>query len=398
MNVCMLMYRVMPQDHRRFVVANSIAKKNDAVDIYCIKDNNQNSNEICDGQRYHRLPIKYNKSDCFIIQIIKYILYTILSFFYLMKDSLLYKKYDVIHVHNPPDFIILAAIPIKLLFKTKIILDLHDMLPESVSSNLNLAENHLLIKFAKFIERFAVYFSDSIICTNKYDKEIVLSRNNIYPDKIFIVMNSPDLNLFLVKNANKSQFELEYKYVILFEGTIWKRRGIQTVIDALELLKDKIPIYFLIIGDGPDKEYLDNIVKERNISDYVKLTGWVGLELLSQYISISDVCIIPFLKTKVNERGVPNKLFEYILHEKPVITSNLKGIASTFNKDQVIFFEPGDAEDLANKVLWCYNNPEKIREIVMNANNRYFAEYTWNKMENALYQSYDYAHQSRRIN
>ena len=388
LKICMIMYRLMPQTYRRVVVANSIAKKYGNVDVLCIRGDEQEKFESQNKIHFHRLPVHYNKSDSIVKLLLKYNLF---SFFCFIKLAFLSKerKYDIIHIHNPPDFLIFSAIPYKLLFGTKIVLDLHDMLPEAFCSNLNVDEGHIFIKIAKLFERIAIRFSDSIICTNTYDKEIVLSRNRVKAEKIFVVMNTPDLDLFKIIDENKEKFGIEGQFVILFEGSIWKRRGIQTVIDAVNIVKNDIPIKFLVIGDGPDLDYLKEYSLKENATNSVHFTGWVDLETLSRYISVSDLCIIPFLQTKVNERGVPNKLFEYIVHEKPVLSSKLKGISLTFNEDEVIFFEPGNAEDLANKLHWCYENRDELTNITQKAKNRYFAEYTWEKMENELYRSYD---------
>jgi len=132
-----------------------------------------------------------------------------------------------------------------------------------------------------------------------------------------------------------------------------------------------------------------DIVERKNLSDYILFRGWVDFKTLSENISISDLCIIPFLDTDVNRRGVPNKLFEYIIHEKPVISSNLRGIASTFGDHEITFFEPGNANDLAEKILWCYNNPKQLETKTAAAKQRYYAEYTWEKMEQELYRCYD---------
>jgi len=191
------------------------------------------------------------------------------------------------------------------------------------------------------------------------------------------------------EKSKKEQFGLEGRFVLLFEGTIWKRRGIQTIIESLNILRDKVPLTFLVVGDGPDLGYLKDLTSELGHSDYVKFTGWVDQKLLSEYISIADVCIIPFFRTKVNERGVPNKLFEYIVHDKPVLSSNLKGIASTFSDQEITFFEPGNANALANKILWCYHNPEQLEVKTIAANQRYYTEYTWERMEQQLYRCYE---------
>ena len=388
MKICMLMYKVIPQTFRRVVIANSIYKKYKNVDVLCIKQKGQNKSININGVTYYRIPISYNKKDNKTVQISKitsFIILSFIKFFKLNKEN----NYQIIHVHNPPDFIILSAIPFKTFFNTKIILDLHDMLPEAVSSNFGIGENHVVVRMARLIERFAIKCSDAIICTNIYDKEIVLSRNTIDPEKIFVVMNTPDLKLFKVEHVKKEYFGLENRFIVLFEGTIWKRRGIQTVIEAVEKLKDTIPIYLVILGDGPDLDYLKNIVDNKNLNDFIKFTGWVDLKTLSEYISVSNVCTIPFTKTKVNERGVPNKLFEYIVHEKPVIASRLTGMSLTFSDDEILFFEPENANDLAEKILWIYDNPKQIKEMINNAKQRYEKEYTWDKMENELYKCYE---------
>lgn len=393
MKVCMLMYRSAPRFIRRVIVANAIYRKYHNVDVIAIKEEGQGYCENIDGVNYYRLPILLNFQDRKIIRGIKLGLFTLFSFLWLIPHFAK-NRYDVIHVHNPPDFLIFSALPYKLIFGTKVVLDLHDMLPEAVMSNLNVSEDNLLTKISVIIEKVAVRFSDSIICTNNFDKEIILSRNTIDPNIISVVMNTPDLDLMGISHEETEPNQSLNKFRVLFEGTIWNRRGIKTVIDAIESVKDSIPIEFYVIGDGPDLNDIQEYVASKNLDQFVHFTGWVNYCDLSSYISASNVCIIPFLRTKVNERGVPNKLFEYIVHEKPVLSSRLKGISLTFNEDEVIFFEPGDAEDLANKLRWCYENHDELINITQKAKDRYFAEYTWERMENELYRCYDTITQS----
>lgn len=387
-SICMLMYRSLPQTFRRLVVANSVRQKYLNVDVLCIKEGEQPRYETVNGVHCIRVPICLNTTDSGILQLIKFNLFAFYAFSNLLRINMK-KRYSIIHVHNPPDFIIFSALPFKFLYKSKIILDLHDMLPEIVASEFELDENHILIKFTKLIEKIAIYFSDAVICTNNYDKEIILSRNNVKPEKIFVMYNSPDEAILTIEQSKKENYGLEGKYIVTFEGWLLERRGVHTVIEAIEKIKDQIPVVFIILGDGPYLDTLMDIVGRKNLKNNVLFRGWVDFKTLSENISISDVCIIPFLDTDVNRRGVPNKLFEYIVHEKPVLASNLKGIASTFNNQEITFFEPGNANDLADHILWCYNNPELLKTKVAAAKKRYFAEYTWEKMKEELYRCYE---------
>ena len=388
-NVCMIAYREIPMRANRFKIAQALSEDMYNVDFVCPKMQNQRYIERINIINVFRIKFRRQEEEIYLkIGLMNYLLFIMRAFLKVLELSK-NKKYSFFHIHTPPDFLILIAIPFKLINSSKIILDLHDMLPEAVANKFNVNTNHTLVKLAVILEKLAIYFSDAVICTNELDKKIILSRNNIAPKKIFIVMNSPDLNIFEVKHSRKKDFGLDNKFIILYEGTIWKRRGILTVIEAVEELKKKIPIQFVILGDGPDLDYFKKVVNDKRLDTFVKFKGWIDLKTLSEYISISDVCLIPFLKTKVNERGVPNKLFEYIVHEKPVIASRLTGMSLTFSDNEVLFFEPGNASDLAEKILWVYNNPKEIEKMVNNAKQRYVEEYTWDKMEKELYKCYE---------
>jgi glycosyltransferase involved in cell wall biosynthesis len=386
-NVCMIAYRPLPKFMNRIKIARSVYDSGFSVDFICPKESGESSYDLIDGINVHRTEDNFGEWNSYLQLLGKYLIFCIRSFLLILKLNK-DKKYSYFHIHTPPDFLIIAALPFKLFYKSKIVLDLHDMLPESVGSNLKGTTGKIVLELAKLIEKVSICFSDAVICTNPYDKEIVLSRNKLNPDKIFVVMNVPNLNQIGLTSAEKSDFNLEEQFIVLFQGTVWERRGIQTVVEAVESLQDKMPILFLIVGDGPYQDKLRNIVEEKGISSHVKFTGWVDQTNLSRYISVSDVCVIPFLRTKVNERGVPNKLFEYTVHGKPVCASNLKGMNFTFSKEEVAFFEPGDAKDLATKIEWCYNNPGLSSEMVSRAKKRYLLEYTWDRMESELHRCY----------
>lgn len=387
-NVCMFAYRPIPKFMNRLKVAQSVNLNGYNVDFICPKDYNETDNETLSNVNIYRTKDQLGSWKGYSDRLLKYLSFTYNTCLKI-KELNKSKHYYYYHIHTPPDFLIISVIPYKLIYGSKIILDLHDMLPETVESNLKGLKKSIFLLLAIFIEKISVYLSDAIICTNLYDKEIVISRNNINPDKIYVVMNVPNPNQTGLIYAEKKDFNLEDKFVVLFEGTVWERRGIQTVVEAVELLQNQLPALFVIVGDGPYLNQLKEIVEKKDISTHVKFTGWVNQNDLSRYISISDIGVIPFLRTKVNERGVPNKLFEYIIHDKPVCASNLKGMNSTFSKEEIMFFEPGNAKDLAAKIEWCYNNPDLVSEMKTKAKKRYLQEYTWDQMEKELRRCYN---------
>lgn len=387
-NICMVAFRPLPKFFNRLKIANALSARGYNINFICPIDGDQNEIEIIDGINILRVNSPFAKRTNYVLLLKDYLVF-IVKTLRLVSKSNHDIGYSYFHIHTPPDFLVFIAVYYKIMGKSKIILDLHDMLPEAVASNLEINEKHIIYKLARLIEKISIKLSDAVICTNSYDKQIILSRNNMDANKIFTIMNVPDLGLYRMTSANKADFGLNDKYVILFEGTVWKRRGLQVLIEAVNILRNQLNIHLLVVGDGPYLDSLKEMAHNMNIGPYITFTGWVDPNQLSKYVSASDLGIIPFLRTKVNERGVPNKLFEYIIHEKPVIASRLKGMNSVFDDDEIIFFEPGNPIDLAEKIKWCFNNDDLVFEKVQKARSRYEQEYNWNKMKNELYRCYN---------
>ena len=387
-NICMIAFRPLPKFFNRLKIANALYAYEYNINFICPIDGDQKKIEIIDGIKILRVDSPFEKRTNYVLLLKDYLVF-IVKTLRLVSKSNQDIGYSYFHIHTPPDFLVFIAFYYKIMGKSKIILDLHDMLPEAVASNLEVNEKHVIYKFAELIEKISIKLSDAVICTNSYDKQIILSRNNMDVNKIFTIMNIPDLDLYRMTSANKADFGLNDKYVILFEGTIWKRRGLQVLIEAVNILRNQLNIHLLVVGDGPYLDSLKEMAQNMNIGSYITFTGWVDPNKLSKYVSASDLGIIPFLRTKVNERGVPNKLFEYIIHGKPVIASRLKGMNSVFDDDEIIFFEPGNPLDLAEKIKWCFDNEDLVKEKVKKARSRYEQEYTWDKMKKELYRCYN---------
>ena len=222
-SVCMVAYRALPKFSNRLKIAQSLYNDAYEVDFICPNEGDQKKIELLGDILVIRTDGKLGKWCGYLNLLINYLLFCLKSFSEIIKLNR-EKKYTFFHIHTPPDFLILIVLPLKLMYGSKIILDLHDMLPESVDSNLNIKGKSIVVYLAKIIEKFAVFFSDAVICTNSYDKQIVSSRNQINPDKIFTVMNVPNIKQFKIESSEKEDFGLKGKFIILFEGTIWKKR------------------------------------------------------------------------------------------------------------------------------------------------------------------------------
>ena len=109
------------------------------------------------------------------------------------------RRYDLVHVHNMPDVLVFAALVPRML-GAKVILDLHDPMPELMQTIFGLKESSLGVRLLKRLEKWSVAFADLAVTVNLACKRIYESRG-CSPEKMIVVMNAPDDHVFQVPGA-----------------------------------------------------------------------------------------------------------------------------------------------------------------------------------------------------
>lgn len=185
--------------------------------------------------------------------------------------------------------------------------------------------------------------------------------------------NEEELNN-LKKELGKKE---EDKYIITTSRLVLKN-AVDDVIKSLPHLPENVK--FLILGDGPDREKLDDLVKELGVEDRVKFLGLVDHKIMPKYLKVSDIFIRPSLS-----EGFGNSFIEAMAAEIPVIATQEGGIAdflfdSEKNPDKettgwaVSVRDPKGIAEAVKKIL---NNPEKTFEVVVTAKKMVFEKYDW---------------------
>jgi glycosyltransferase involved in cell wall biosynthesis len=382
--ICMVEYSYFPGDTRVRKEVEALLEKGHKIDIICLKGRDERY-EKWRGARVYRLPIE-RKVGGFATYIFRYSYFFLFSMFKLLS-LWLREKYNVVHVHNPPDFLVFIALPLKL-FETKVVLDIHDPMPELFASRFERGMDSPIVKIMTVIEKISCAFADEIITVSDVVKRNLIDLG-IPENKIHVVMNTPDERLFTEerRRVDKGKFGLEDKYVILYEGVVLKRRGLHTVLEALKLLEGEIPnIHFVVMGDGDFLPELKKRVEALRLNGKVSFLGRRPLEEVPEYITVSDVCVIPFIDAPINQIGVPNKLFEYMMYDKPIIASHLNGISSIVSENEAWFFEPENANALARVISNIYYNGSKTKTSDLG---KILQKCSWETMKQRLYRCYE---------
>lgn len=146
---------------------------------------------------------------------------------------------------------------------------------------------------------------------------------------------------------DKLQKQYENKKVILYMGTLSINYGFLDILKAAEILNEiRNDFVILIMGAGQHKEMAKKYVAENNLTDFVKLLGYIPEEELSSYFIIADAFISPIFDTVQDKARCPSKLFMYLPFQKPIITCKIGEGKELFGENGY-YYQPGSVEELA---------------------------------------------------
>jgi glycosyltransferase involved in cell wall biosynthesis len=286
------------------------------------------------------------------------------------------RRYDLVYVHNMPDVLVVAGL-IPKLFGAKIVLDLHDPMPELMRSIFGLSEDALSVSLLKFLEKWSMRLADSVVTVNEACAKVFASRS-CPAEKITVVMNTPDESIFRFRERAPSG-NGRRGFVLMYHGSLVERNGLGLAVEALGRLNGSIPnLEFRVYGNKQDG-YLERVmdsVRERGLEDVVHLLGLKSAEEIADAIVECDIGIIPNQRNTFTDLNTPTRILEYLSMGKPAIAPRSAGICDYFDETSLIMFEPGDAGELAEKILHAYRNPEETAAIASRGRAVYRA-HTW---------------------
>ena len=205
--------------------------------------------------------------------------------------------------------------------------------------------------------------------SNVYDKIDKFVMSSYFHYNKLLEFNFPADKLIVFPTFTKIHEEnvnIETGKHILYFGNIETKKGVETLIDSMALIKSKVPL--LLTGEGHRKEDLEKKVVKMNLKN-VKFLGYVELDKLKKLILTSYFTIIP----SICYDNYPNSIIESFSLRRPVIGSLIGGIPELIENNRTgLLVEPGNADDLAEKIDFLLAN-RKLRE-EMGRNGRDFIE------------------------
>jgi glycosyltransferase involved in cell wall biosynthesis len=382
--VAMVTFSPYPYDPRPRRAVDALVNEGASIDLVCLGSDNQPSREALHSVNVLRVPLKHDRRGKFAYAY-RYATFIATSSVIFALRSLA-RRYDLVYVHNMPDILVLSSLIPKAL-GAKVVLDLHDPMPELMMTIFNADKDSRSVRILRLLEKWSLTRSNGVLTVNLTCKRIFSSRS-CPAEKITVVMNSPDGKIFqfraprpeaVINRASDSRF------VIMYHGSLVERNGLDIAVEALARIRPTFPAAELRIYGlaTPFLERVMDTARRKGLHEATRYLGPKRLEELVVEIENSDVGVIPNHRNAFTEINTPTRIFEYLAVGKPVIAPSTRGIQDYFNNKSMLFFEPGNPAELARQIEFVFSHPREVDEVVRNGQ-QVFLEHTWEQEKQTL--------------
>ncbi len=380
---CMVVFAYYPEGETRVQrQAEALIDNGFKVDIICLQGartrRDQKSEELVNGAQVYRLPFSRTGANAgFARQLFEYLAFFILVMFALIRLNR-HRSYNVIQVHNLPDFLVFAAW-IPKLFGAKLILDLHDLMPEFFAARTHRDRNSWLVKLVIWQEKFSCHFADHVITVTELWRQALIDRG-IPSDKVSVVMNVADDRIFN-RSSNGILAQDKETFHLLYHGAAAPYHGIDLVLKAVSNLRNEIPdLTFTIHAmNRYAKEVLAQLVQDLDIGDRVHFSiKPYPVSDLPAFILSADVGVVPYQRDIFTDGILPTKLMEYTALGVPAIAARTPAIEAYFDDKMVEFFTAGSVDELTAAIRKLYKNQVRLQDLIQQSD-KFNQNYNWTK-------------------
>ncbi|MDQ7785766.1 MAG: glycosyltransferase family 4 protein [Desulfomonilaceae bacterium] len=370
-SVCMLTHSIYSRDTRIRRLAEYLAADGHRVDVICLAPDTPEDPVDLTNVRVFPLPVSRRRRERLGL-IFEWIVTFVLMFLSTTRLDLK-NRYDLIHVHNMPDFLVFCAM-LPRLRGCPVILNIHDVTPQVARSKLGLSSDHPLIRVLTAIERICIKFSTYVITETRVAAKSLIEEG-APPDKVGIVMNAADARVFEPDEKNVDRHPQSGPFTILFVGTVARRYGLETCVRALPYLEQAIPDVRLRVipkvkHEGVALDECLALADSMGVSDLIELSDPVPLEHMPAVMINSNIGLYPALVDCHMDVSPSLKIPEMVNMGLPIVASRLSWLVELYGEDSIAFVPAGDAKALADRILELYQSPGERTRLARNAMKR----------------------------
>lgn len=372
----MVSHSVYRLDNRIIRYAQALQGEGNEVEVLALRETSQAPRtEPVDGVLIRKLDDRLTKQERGIWPILRNTLVFFCKAAWHLAREHHRRPYALIHVHNVPDFLVFAAWYPRL-HGARVILDIHDLLPEFFCSRFGRSERSFWFRLLTWLERWSARCADHVIISNDLWRPRYEARTGM-AGRCSVFINHVNLDIFrpeLREHRDGSRGPL-----LLFPGGLQKHQGLDVAIRAMPRIRERFPsAEFHIYGDGPMRQSWERLARELGLDGAVKFYPPVPVHEIAPIMARADVGVVPKRTDSFGNEAYSTKIMEFMALGVPVVISETRIDRHYFSDDLVRFFPSGDADALARIVIETLENPQETRARVARAQAYAIAE-SWQR-------------------
>ncbi|MCJ7812263.1 glycosyltransferase family 4 protein, partial [bacterium] len=342
----MISYSQYEFDNRVHRYAESLIRKGDDVDVICLGSKGQLRHEVVNGVSLHRIQMRdYNEN-----RSLSYLMKLLFFFFrsaFICTILQFEKRFDIHHFHNIPDFGIFCTL-IPKLCGAKVILDVHDLVPEFYQRKFHIGVRHPVVRILNLIEKMAAYYADHVITVTTIWQDTLVKRS-VSKTKCSVILNAPDPRLFYRCPVKRKDGNTHFNLV--YHGNLSEIFGVDIAIKSMRIIQKSVPHAELhIYGQGRNKEKLIQLANSLCLNHSVVFHKPVTRNEIPDILRHADIGIDPKRDGVLAGEGLSSKCMEYLAVGLPAVVSKIKAAQTYYHESMVAFFEPYNECDLARSI------------------------------------------------
>ncbi|BEV39947.1 glycosyltransferase family 4 protein [Bacillus stercoris] len=280
------------------------------------------------------------------------------------------KKFDIIFVSSPPIFVAFVGLAAKLKNKSKLILDIRDLWPESLKG-VKVFHHPIIVESFRILEKLLYKKADHIVINSEGFLHYLNEHSPLAKEKVTFIPNSAREKELLF-NANYSTTALKIIYV----GNIGLAQNVHIIRSLAEKLHEH-QIEFLIVGYGVEKKELHDYIREKNLMN-VKIVNPMTRKECLELMSSCDIGIVTLKDSTVFETVLPGRIIDYITCGIPIVGS-IAGYSKTIIEQEGVGLVTSNSssEEMLANIMKIYNDPGLLKKMQKNCHKLIREKFMW---------------------
>lgn len=302
---------------------------------------------------------------------------------------------EALHIHDMQ--VARGVFALNRKYKLPVTIDLHENRPEIMKyyRHVNSGLGKFLISprtWKKFEYKF-IQQADKVVVVTEEARAYYMNELPVAAEKFHIVPNTIREEFYTNYRTDQTILNrYQNHFTLLYVGDTGYRRGLNTVVEALDILAPKINnLKVVIVGDSTYDPKLKALISQKGYGSTVDLMGWQNFELFQSYILSADIGVCPIHRNIHHDTTFANKLFQYMAFGKPIVVSDCLSQANLVRKFNCgLVHEAQDSKAFADQILKLYENKELYQDLSKNASHATKNELNWKVLSSQIIKAYNH--------